>query len=117
MTEKKSTDERIIEFLGEKGTGTVDEICAALGISRTNARKYLAGLTVDKKVKREAGGERGGENCRTSSLSQARRKRPANGAGRPLRNQKTGASLRGNSTNWSSASCGRTRTTRRTRPA
>jgi hypothetical protein len=59
MTEKKSTDERIIEFLNEKGTGTVDEICAALKIGRTNARKYLAGLTVDKKIKRESGGREG----------------------------------------------------------
>ena len=59
MTEKNPTDKRIIEFLGKKGTGTVDEICAALGIGRTNARKYLAGLTVDKKVKREAGGREG----------------------------------------------------------
>ena len=55
MTEKKPTDQRIIEFLAEKGTGTVDEICAAVGIGRTSARKYLAGLTVDKKVDRKPG--------------------------------------------------------------
>ncbi|HWA54041.1 MAG TPA: FaeA/PapI family transcriptional regulator [Solirubrobacterales bacterium] len=59
MTEKQSTDERIIEFLSEKGTATVDEICDALKIGRTSVRKYLAGLTVDKKVNREAGGREG----------------------------------------------------------
>jgi FaeA-like protein len=59
MTEKKSTDDRIIEFLGKKGTGTVDDICAAVGISRTSARKYLAGLSVNKKVARESGGRDG----------------------------------------------------------
>jgi DeoR-like helix-turn-helix domain len=59
MTEKQSTDERIIEFLREKGTATVDEVCDALKIGRTSARKYLAGLTVDKKVNREAGGREG----------------------------------------------------------
>jgi hypothetical protein len=59
MTEKQSTDEQIIDFVGKKGAATVDEVCAALGIGRTSARKYLAGLTVDKKVKREAGGREG----------------------------------------------------------
>jgi hypothetical protein len=59
MTEKQSTDERIIEFLREKGSATVDEVCDALKIGRTSTRKYLAGLTVDKKVTREAGGREG----------------------------------------------------------
>lgn len=59
MTAKTPTDQRILDFLKEKGTGTVDEICAAVGIGRTSARKYLAGLTVDKKVNREPGGRDG----------------------------------------------------------
>lgn len=59
MTEKQSTDERIIEFLREKGTATVDEVCDAVKIGRTSARKYLAGLTVEKKINREAGGRKG----------------------------------------------------------
>jgi DeoR-like helix-turn-helix domain len=59
MTEKKLPDEQIIDFVAKKGTATVDEVCAGLGMGRTSARKYLAGLTVDKKVKREAGGREG----------------------------------------------------------
>lgn len=59
MTAKTPTDQRILDFLKEKGTGTVDEICAAVGIGRTSARKYLAGLSVDKKVNRELGGRDG----------------------------------------------------------
>jgi FaeA-like protein len=59
MNAKRSTEQEILDFLKEKGSGTVDDICAALKISRTSARKYLAGLTVDKKVKRESGGRKG----------------------------------------------------------
>lgn len=81
MTEKKSTDEQIIEFLGKKGTGTVDEICAALGIGRTNARKYLAGLTVDKKVKRETGGREGRRKL-PDVFSLAGKKKPAEKRGK-----------------------------------
>lgn len=59
MTEKQSTDERIIEFIREKGTATVDEVCDALKIGRTSARKYLAGLKVEKKIDRVSGGRDG----------------------------------------------------------
>lgn len=59
MKEKQPVDQQIIDFLKEKGTATVDDICEALKISRTSARKYLAGLTVDKKVHREEGGREG----------------------------------------------------------
>ncbi len=59
MSEKKQVDQEIIDFLKEKETATVDDICAALKISPTSARKYLAGLTVDKKVHREEGGREG----------------------------------------------------------
>lgn len=59
MSEKKPVDQQIVDFLEEKGTGTVDEIAAAVKIGRTSARKYLAGLTVDKKVEREPGGREG----------------------------------------------------------
>jgi hypothetical protein len=83
MTEKKPTDERIIEFLGKKGTGTVDEICAALGIGRTNARKYLAGLTVDKKVRREAG-ERDGRRKLPDNFSLSGTKKPTGKQGKPI---------------------------------
>lgn len=59
MKVKQSVDQRIVDFLEEKGTATVDEICEALKISRTSARKYLAGLTVEKRVQREEGGREG----------------------------------------------------------
>lgn len=59
MSEKKPVDQQIVDLLEEKGTGTVDEIAAAVKIGRTSARKYLAGLTVDKKVEREPGGREG----------------------------------------------------------
>lgn len=59
MKEKQPVDQQIIDFLKEKGTATVDGICEALKISRTSARKYLAGLTVDEKVHREEGGREG----------------------------------------------------------
>jgi len=59
MTKKPSTDQRIVDYLEEEKAGTVDEICVALKIGRTSARKYLAGLTVDKKVHREPGGRDG----------------------------------------------------------
>jgi DNA-binding Lrp family transcriptional regulator len=59
MSEKKPIDQQILDYLNDKGTGTVDEIAAAVKIGRTSARKYLAGLTVDKKVDREIGGREG----------------------------------------------------------
>jgi len=59
MKEKQPVDQQIIDFLKEKETATVDDICAALKISSTSARKYLAGLTVDEKVHREEGGREG----------------------------------------------------------
>jgi len=59
MSEKKPVDQQIVDFLKEKGTGTVDEIAAAVKIGRTSAPKYLAGLTVDKTVERESGGREG----------------------------------------------------------
>jgi hypothetical protein len=59
MKEKQPVDQQIIDFLKEKGTATVDDICETLEISRTSARKYLAGLTVDEKVHREEGGREG----------------------------------------------------------
>lgn len=59
MTAKKPIDEKIVDFLKEKGPATVDQIAAAVGIGRTSARKYLAGLTVEGKVNREAGGRDG----------------------------------------------------------
>jgi len=59
MTAKNPIDQRIVDFLKANGTGTVDDICGALEIGRTSARKYLAGLTVDKKIHREEGGREG----------------------------------------------------------
>lgn len=59
MSEKKSVDQQIIDFLKEKGSATVDEIAAAVKVGRTSARKYLAGLKVDRKVVRESGGREG----------------------------------------------------------
>jgi len=59
MSEKKPIDQQIVDSLKEKGTGTVDEIASAVKIGRTSARKYLAGLTVDKTVERESGGRDG----------------------------------------------------------
>lgn len=59
MSEKKSVDQQILDFLKKKDTATVDEIAAAVKIGRTSARKYLAGLTADKKVERESGGRDG----------------------------------------------------------
>jgi predicted ArsR family transcriptional regulator len=59
MSEKKPVDQQIIDFLKKEGTATVDEVAAAVKIGRTSARKYLAGLTVDKKVVRAPGGREG----------------------------------------------------------
>lgn len=59
MKTKHSVDQQIVDFLNEKGPTTVDDICAALKISRTTARKYLAGLAADKKLHREEGGREG----------------------------------------------------------
>lgn len=59
MSEKKPVDQQIVDYLKEKGTATVDEIAAAVKIGRTSARKYLAGLKVDKKIVRESGGRDG----------------------------------------------------------
>lgn len=59
MSEKKPVDQQIIDFLKKKGTATVDEVAAAVKIGRTSARKYLAGLTVDKEVVRASGGREG----------------------------------------------------------
>jgi predicted ArsR family transcriptional regulator len=59
MSEKKPVDQQIVDFLKKKGTATVDEIAAAVRVGRTSARKYLAGLKVDKRVVREPGGREG----------------------------------------------------------
>lgn len=59
MSEKKQVDQQIIDFLKKKGTATVDEIAAAVKVGRTSARKYLAGLKVEKKIVRESGGRDG----------------------------------------------------------
>lgn len=59
MSKKEPVDQQIVDFLKDKGAGTVDDICAALRISRTSARKYLAGLTVEKQIAREPGGREG----------------------------------------------------------
>lgn len=59
MSEKKPVDQQIVDYLKKEGTATVDEVAAAVKISRTSARKYLAGLTVDKRVVREPGGREG----------------------------------------------------------
>jgi FaeA-like protein len=59
MTAQKPVDELIVDFLKEKGTGTVDDIAAAVKIGLTSARKYLAGLTTEGKVSRESGGRDG----------------------------------------------------------
>ncbi|HMJ74026.1 MAG TPA: FaeA/PapI family transcriptional regulator [Solirubrobacterales bacterium] len=59
MSKGNSIDQQIIDFLKEKGAGTVDDVAAAVKISRTSARKYLAGLTVNKTVHREPGGREG----------------------------------------------------------
>jgi predicted ArsR family transcriptional regulator len=82
MTEKQSTDERIIEFLREKGTATVDEVCAALKIGRTSARKYLAGLKVEKKINRESGG-RDGRRRLPDVFSVTGKPKPAGKRGKP----------------------------------
>jgi hypothetical protein len=79
MNEGKPVDQQIIDFLKEKGTGTVDEICTALKIGRTSARKYLAGLAVDKKVHRESGG-RDGRRKLPDIFSLPGKKRPGKSA-------------------------------------
>jgi predicted transcriptional regulator len=57
-TDKPSTEQRVIEALSAQ-EATVDEVAAAVGIGRTSARKYLAGLKQAGKVKRSAGGREG----------------------------------------------------------
>jgi predicted transcriptional regulator len=57
-TNKPTTEQRVIEALTDQ-EATVDEVAAAVGIGRTSARKYLAGLKKAGKVKRSAGGREG----------------------------------------------------------
>ena len=56
---KQPLDQQIVDFLKEKGPATVNDICAALKISSTSARKYLAGLAADEKIHREDGRREG----------------------------------------------------------
>ncbi len=51
MTKKTSTEQTVKDFLISKGEATVDDIAAAVGISRTSARKYLAGLKQAEKLR------------------------------------------------------------------
>jgi len=85
MSKGKPVDQQIIDFLKEKGTGTVDEICAALKIGRTSARKYLAGLTVDKKVHREPGGRDGRRKLPDIFSLPGRKRRGKSANARPRR--------------------------------
>jgi hypothetical protein len=59
MTTSKPIEEQIADYLKDKGSGTVDEIAAAVKISRTSSRKYLAGLNADGTLDREPGGRAG----------------------------------------------------------
>ncbi len=59
MSEKQPIEQQIVAFLKEKGEATVEDVVAGIKISRTSARKYLAGLTHEGTVNREPGGREG----------------------------------------------------------
>ncbi len=53
---RKDVERRIVAFVKEKGEAIVDEVAAAVGLTRSTARKYLAGLVDVGEVKRTEGG-------------------------------------------------------------
>jgi FaeA-like protein len=108
MSEKKPIDQQILDFLKEKGTGTVDDIAGAVKIGRTSARKYLAGLTVDKKVNREPGGREGRRKL-PDVFSLPGNKRGGKSTKAAAGRSKTAASGRASWTSTSSTTCGSTR--------
>lgn len=61
MSEKgKRVERRIVAFVEEKGEAIVDDVAAEVGVTRSTARKYLAGLVKAGEVKRAKGGRDGG---------------------------------------------------------
>jgi DNA-binding Lrp family transcriptional regulator len=57
---RKQIKQRVVAFVEEKGEATADEVAAAVGVTRSTARKYLAGLVDAGEIKRTEGGrERG----------------------------------------------------------
>lgn len=59
MSTRNSNEQKMIDALGSAPDSTVDDLAAAVGIGRTSARKYLAALTDEGKVKRSNGGREG----------------------------------------------------------
>jgi hypothetical protein len=58
--ERKQIERRVVAFVEEKGETIVDEVAAGVGVTRSTARKYLAGLVDAGEIKRiEGGRERG----------------------------------------------------------
>lgn len=53
---RKEIEGQIVAFVKEKGEAIVDEVAAAVGVTRSTARKYLAGLVDAGEVKRTDGG-------------------------------------------------------------
>jgi hypothetical protein len=57
MSEKrKEVEQRIVAFVKEKRGTIVDEVATAVGVTRSTARKYLAGLVDAGELKRTEGG-------------------------------------------------------------
>lgn len=114
MNTGKSIDQQIVNFLKKKGSGTVDDIAAAVKISRTSARKYLAGLTVKKTVRREPGGRDGRRKLPDVFSLPGKKRRGKPAKRRLLRRRKTGASDRAGWISTSSTTCESTKRRRRT---
>ncbi len=71
---RKQLEERIVAFVEEKGETIADEVAAAVGVTRSTARKYLAGLVDAAKLNRIEGGRERGRK-RPDRFSAAKRKR------------------------------------------
>jgi hypothetical protein len=59
ITDKRSTEQKVLAALGAAKEATVDQVAAEAAIGRTSARKYLAALEQTGAVKRAPGGREG----------------------------------------------------------
>jgi predicted transcriptional regulator len=74
MSKRKEVERRIVAFVEEKGEAIVDEVAAAVGVTASTARKYLAGLADAGELKRTEGGrERGRKRPDRFSVASGKR--------------------------------------------
>ena len=78
MSEKrKELERRIVAFVKEKGEAIVDEVAAAVGVTGSTARKYLAVLVDAGELKRTEGGrDRGRKRPDRFSVVNGKRDEP-----------------------------------------